>query len=230
MGISVAELASRYPVLYHMASYESWPSIEKYGLLSSAMLVQLFEVGAADRERLLTAQRRSSADLRHPLHGNVTLRDQKPLSATSLQRCLVDCDAASWYTLLNERVFFWLNKQRLHTLMSAKEYSGNPHVVLHVDALSLVAAYANSIELAHMNTGNTRPFAHPRGKTTFRSMVQYPYEDRRKKPDYSAIVELTVPGGVKDIRQYVTRVEHALMVEGEYRTLETLFVRPDHCV
>jgi hypothetical protein len=199
--------------------------IQKHGLLSSSRLVELFEVPEPRRTELLSTQRKHSEVICHPVHGTATLRDQKPLSAKNLARCLRDCDPANWYRILNERVFFWLDRERLITLMSAAEYASKTHTVLQIDSSGIVARYADRIELAHMNTGNTRPFPHPRGRDTFRSMQDYDYEHRRKLADYSSVVELTVIGGVNDIQKDVTRVEHASMAKGVYETMEVLFAK-----
>ena len=222
MSISVPELVKRYPVLYHMASFGSWPSVKRLGLLSTSALVDLFEVPEPRRTALLTTQRHNSELIQHPRYGKAFLRDQKPLSEKNLSRCLVDCDSPTWYRTLNERVFFWLNRDRLFTLMSAREYSGKPHVVLELETSTLLAHYQDQIELAHMNTGNTRPFPHPRGLSTFRSLAQYPYEARKRLGDYSAIVELTVLGGVPQVREHVRNVEHGVIRSGKYRTTERL--------
>ena len=58
----------------------------------------------------------------------------------------------------NERVFFWLYRDRLYTLMSAAEYAGKKHAILQVDSASLVRRHEARIELAHMNTGTLAPF------------------------------------------------------------------------
>jgi hypothetical protein len=223
MAIAAIQLVQRYPVLYHMASFGSWPLIRKHGLLSTAALLDLFEVSERAKNELLSAQRRESVAISHPVHGSAILRDQKPLSEKNLKRCLTDCDPDTWYTTLNERVFFWLNHDRLMTLMSASEYASKPHVILEVESAPLVSDYESEIELAPMNTGNTRPFPHPRGRSTFRKMSQYPYEGRHKLNDYSAIVELTVLRGVPNIRQYLRKVEHAQVVDGKYHSVESLY-------
>ena len=225
MGITPAELPARYPVLYHMASHGSWPSIQEHGLLSTLGLLNLYEVPEPSRTELLTSQRRKSVPLVHPVHGTAILRDQKPLSERNLARCLTDCNAATWYSILNQRVFFWLDRQRLMTLMSAAEYSGKLHTVIQADTAELVRRHGERIELAHMNTGNTRPFPHPRGRSTFRRMADYPYELRRRLPDYSAVVELTVMDGVPDLRDLAFKVEHAAEVDGRYEVSEVLFER-----
>jgi hypothetical protein len=97
--------------------------------------------------------------------------------------------------------------------------------VLHLDTRQLVDGYYGTIELAHMNTGNTLPMPHPRGRHTFRAMDDYEYERRRRLPDYSAVVELTVIDRVRDIHQHVLRVEHASSQEDVYQTVEVLFER-----
>jgi len=199
--------------------------ILKHGLLSTSKLIELFEVEEPRRTELLSTQRKNSETLHHPRHGTVTLRDQKPLSARNLARCLRDCDPSCWYRILNERVFFWLDYERLITLMSAGEYTGKSHTILQIASSGIVERYENQIELAHMNTGNTRPFPHPRGRDTFRLMKDYDYERRRRLANYSSVVELTVIGGVPDIQKDVQRVEHASIQKGVYATSEVLFER-----
>jgi hypothetical protein len=208
-----------------MASFGSWPSITKHGLLSTESLLDLFEVPEPRRIELLTTQRRTSVEITHPKHGKAVIRDQKPLSAKNLARCLKGCSAEEWYRTLNERLFFWLDRQRLYTFMSASEYIGKEHTVLQLDSASLVSKHDGRIMLAHMNTGNTRPYPHPRSPATFRSMNDYPYADRKRLPDYSAVVELTVMGGVPDAKDFVTRVEHASIAGSEYKPAEVLFTR-----
>jgi hypothetical protein len=225
VGITATELCKRYPVLYHMASFGSWPSIAKHGLLSTESLLDLFEVPEPRRTDLLTKQRRTSVEITHPKHGRAVIRDQKPLSAENLARCLNGCSAEEWYRTLNERIFFWLGRERLYTLMSAAEYVGKKHTVLQLDSASLVCKYEARITLAHMNTGNTRPYPHPRSPATFRSMNDYPYAERKRLPDYSAVVELTVMGGVPDAKDFVTRVEHASIASSKYKPAELLFTR-----
>jgi hypothetical protein len=208
-----------------MASFGSWPSITRHGLLSTESLLDLFEIPEPRRTELLTTQRRASVEITHPRHGKAILRDQKPLSAKNLARCLKGCSAQEWYRTLNERLFFWLDRERLYTLMSASEYVGKKHTVLQLDSASLLRRYESSIMLAHMNTGNTRPYPHPRSPATFRSMNEYPYAERRRLSDYSAVVELTVMQGVPDAKDFVTRVEHASIAGGKYKLADVLFTR-----
>jgi hypothetical protein len=140
-----------------------------------------------------------------------------------LVRCLKGCTPEEWYRALNERLFFWLDRERLYTFMSAAEYVGKKHTVLQLDSASLVSKYETRIMLAHMNTGNARPYPHPRSPATFRSMSDYPYEKRKRLPDHSAVVELAFMAGVPDVKDLVTRVEHASIADGKYKSAEILF-------
>ena len=50
-------LASRYPVLFHMAESGSWESIRECGLLSTSALLDLFEVEGGERITIESTRR-----------------------------------------------------------------------------------------------------------------------------------------------------------------------------
>jgi len=77
------------------------------------------------------------------------------------------------------------------------------HVVLTLDTLRLATDFQQSITLAPMNTGNTRPYAHRRGLLTFSRMSEYPFGKRLRRPLYYTVVELAVEAGVRNIMDYV---------------------------
>lgn len=206
MGVTASELSEYYPRLYHMAEGGSWESIQRHGLLSTEALVDLFEIPSADRDAILTHQRTKCITIRHPQYGEAVIRDQKPLNRAKLESCLQDCSFEEWLQMLNSRVFFWLTKERLQTLMCAREYCGRPHVVLVLDTRRVAEDHADKLTLAPMNTGSTQPFAHPRGLSTFRRMADYPFEKRLPRGPYYRAVELAVPAGVGNITDYVTEV------------------------
>lgn len=204
MGVTPAELASHYPRLYHMAERGSWGGIQRHGLLSTESLLDLFDVPPVDRERILGRQRTASVMIEHPDLGKAIIRDQKPLNRRKLEGCLKDCSFQEWLRMLNSRVFFWLCEDRLQTLMCAREYCRATHVVLTLDTLRLATDLQESVTLAPMNTGNTRPFAHSRGLSTFSSMAEYPFRERLRRGRYYTVVELAVRDGVRNIMDYVT--------------------------
>ena len=226
MGIAPSQLIERYPVLYHMAFPNSWPSMQQLGLLSSSALVELFEVPEPRRTTLLTSQRRGTETFLHAIHGSASLRDQKPLSEKNLTRCLIDCSPSDWYRILNERVFFWLNRDRLLTLMSAAEYAGEPHTVLELDTAGLLSQYLDRIELAHMNTGNTRPFAHPRGASTFRTLKSYPYGVGDASATTTQSSNLLCFRECPTSRTMFLKVDFATVDRGQYKTIEEIYRRP----
>jgi uncharacterized protein DUF7002 len=127
--------------------------------------------------------------------------------------------------MLNTRVFFWLTAERLKTLMCAREYRAQTHLVLTLDTLRLSTRHRDNITLAPMNTGNTQPFAHRRGLRTFRRMVDYPFAQRLRLGPYYTVVELAVDHGVPNVMDYV--IEAALMrcsacSKQEKRNIETV--------
>ncbi len=203
MGVTSAELAKHYPRLYHMADGASWASIQRHGLLSTSVLLDLFEVRPAERPPILAQQRTKSIAIKHSVHGSAVIRDQKPLNRAKLEGCLINCSFQQWLDMLNSRVFFWLCKERLQTLMCAGEYCDQKHVVLVLDTARLATDFQDHITLAPMNTGNTRPFAHKRSLSTFSSMVDYPFEQRLKRGLYYTVVELAVEGGVANVMDYL---------------------------
>lgn len=206
MGVTPARLAEYYPRLYHMAHSESWGGLQRNGLLCTHALVGLFEVCAEEREAILCRQRLKSIPIQHRLHGKAVIRDQKPLIRSKLEPALDGCSFEQWLEMLNSRVFFWLTKERLRTLMCAGQYCAENHVVLTLDTFRVATDFLSKITLAPMNTGNTRPFAHRRGLHTFHRMAEYPFEARLGRGLYNAVVELAVEHGVPNIMEYVTEV------------------------
>ena len=131
------------------------------------------------------------------------------MADASLRRCLSDSLTPSdWYRMLNARVFFWLTEERLRRLLKAGSYASSSHDVLAVETRPLIKHYHESITLAPINTGNTRPYPQPRGRATFSSIEDYPYgawATKRKGKD--PVVELAVMGGIIDIERFTIDVK-----------------------
>lgn len=209
-----ASLIAQYPTVYHMAEEQAWPSIQRYGLLPTRDLVDLFEPDAASRAALLNGARPRSVPLHHPVHGTVTVRDQGPLKF--LPDCLTDGTTPQQYLdALNARVYFWANLERLSRLLGARRYRSAPQVVLHVNTDLLVARHGRAIELAPYNTGSLHvPNLPKRGADVFQPIADYPHDQWRRRRGRSgdALVEVTVAGPVTDIAELTDRVE--LWVDG----------------
>ena len=204
-----------------MAERGSWPSIQRYGLRSTAALLDLFEVAGPEREAILHRHRPSGVMLTHPVHGSAVVRDQKPMSDSALRRCLTGRMApADWYALLNGKVFFWLTRARLLRLLGGRAYRGMEHEVLEIDAAALVGAYRAWIMLSPINSGATFALGpKPRGADTFRTIGDYDFafwNERRPTPD--SVVELTVDYAVPDVARFVRRVV-VMRGEAEFGTV-----------
>jgi hypothetical protein len=197
-------IADRWPHLFHMAEAGSWPMIQRYGLLSTTALLDLFEVDGSARTGLETKRRVDSVEIRHPVHGTATIRDNKPINETVLRRTLVGMSEPAWYRTLNGRVFFWLTTERLDRLRDAPPYRNRAHDILTIDTAGLLSRHGARVELAGINSGAVHPGArNSRGADTFRRIADYPWASRRSR---ERVVELTVPYSVPDIADHVVDV------------------------
>jgi hypothetical protein len=205
--MTLDELITDFPRLYHMAEGGSWEGISTHGLLSTAAILDLFETPPQQRAKIETCHRPVSVSIKHPKHGLAVIRDQKPMSDSGLNRCLSGSTPAEWYKCLNGKVFLWLSQDRLHRLLKAQLYRQKIHDVLTLDTRTLVEKYSGQILLSPMNSGCTTPFPHPRDSSTFKSISEYPYRERRRtRSKNNALVELTVEYSVPDILSYVIQV------------------------
>ncbi len=127
---------------------------------------------------------------------------------SKLRKALVNCTPQEWCQLLNRKVFFWPTTERLGTHMSARENRGKTHLVLTVDSYRLAMAYESKITLCPLNSGDTVPFAHNRGKNSLMQMSEYPFRERLARGPYYAVVELAVDMGVPDIFDFVVSADY----------------------
>jgi len=205
------ELIRLYPRLFHMAADGSWPSIERHGLLSATALVEKWDVSTADaRSSLLDQVRVESTIIEHAAYGSAIVRDQKPIHEESLSEVLIDMTIPEWLAELNSRVFFFVQEERMSTLMNARSYRKDAHTIITIDTASFVAAHELDIELCAINSGFAQRHSKAaRGRDTFKSIGEYRHP-KRDLPRLSAkwdIAELCIRGGVLDIADHVTRVD-----------------------
>lgn len=214
------DLAELYPRLYHMAEEGTWPSIRRVGLLSTSALLDRFEINGKQRNAIERTRRPESVRLTHAKHGTAVIRDQKPMSESALQKCLQGLSAPEWYEVLNSRVFFWLSRDRLVTLLKARAYRGKTHCVLTVDTRALLDVHWAKVTLSPINSGSTVYNPQPRGTSTFTAIEDYPFDHwRKKRGRKKAVVELAVDYSVPEIREFTVHVAH--MRNGA--EIETLF-------
>ena len=127
-----------------------------------------------------------------------------------LRKALVDCTPQEWCQLLNSKVFFWPTVERLSRHMSARENRGKKHLVLTVDSYRLALAYENKITLCALNSGNTIPFAHKRGKNSLMQMSDYPFRERLARGLYYTVVELAVDTAVPDVIDFIVSADYMI--------------------
>lgn len=199
-----SELVDRYPRLYHMAHKDAWAGIEAHGLLSTSALLDLFEYSGPEREAIESTRRPESVVITHPVYGRAVVRDNKPISDSALASCLVGIDAASYYRLLNSQVFFWPSEERLETLLGARAYRNDAHLVLTIDTSALVKAHTEDIALTTINSGATVYRAAPRGTFTFTLLRDFDFGASRRVRGERAIAEIAVREGVSDILKATT--------------------------
>jgi hypothetical protein len=199
------DLLKYFPRLWHMAEDGSWESIKKHGLLSTSKLLDLYDVQGTQRKALESERRPDSVKLGAHGHDGATVRDNKPMTASALEKCLTpDITPTEWFELLNRRAFFWLSRERLRRLLNARAYRERPQTVLTVDTAKLVAAHRDRIELSPINSGSTIYKPQPRGGQTFQSIDKYPFDERRKtRTPMASVAELVVLDGVPDIANHL---------------------------
>jgi hypothetical protein len=203
--MNIENLIARYPRLYHMAEADSWPSIRKFGLLSTNEVVRRSGLAGKAAAAIRRGHRASKIPVAVAGIGNIVLRDQKPMEPGRLEKALVDGTSTSeWYELINSRVFFWVQEPRLLRLLKARGYGTLEHDVLTLDTAPFLKAYAEKVWLCRMNSGNTWPMPHARGRDDFKRIPDYAANSRGNPK--KEVVELTVDDQVVDIAKYVINV------------------------
>lgn len=149
------------PVVYHLAEAVNWPSIERSGLLSTQALLET--AGVSDEERRCIEQQHRNESMILP--NGAVIRDQRPMPPAALERCLHDMTPAQWYALLNSKVFFWLDVDRLNRMRRAS--GKRAQVVMIIDTERLLAHHSERVALTPINTGNARRRPARRGLQTF---------------------------------------------------------------
>lgn len=201
----VEDVIRQYPRIFHMAEADTWSSIRRHGLLSTEEVLLRSDLERSEIERLLCSQRPDKATVRVKQVGEVVLRDQKPMAESRLKKALAPgLTVQEWYRLINARVFFWAQEHRLLGLLNASAYRQLEHDVLIVDTASILSAHADEAWLCHMNSGNTFPVPHPRGRDAFKRIADYPAKSNGAP--MKEVVEITFDKHVLDIAAHVLEV------------------------
>jgi hypothetical protein len=117
-----------------------------------------------------------------------------------LRKCLPDgLTPEDWYRIMNGKVFLWPKAETVTTLLNAAPYRDRAHVVLVLEAASLLADGQHRITVSHINSGNARRRPALRGLDTF---VPATSNDLPKR-----IAEVAVDYAITDVMSHVDRIE-----------------------
>ena len=197
--------------IYHLAEAVNWPSIQLHGLLSTSALLDLAGLPEKERDRYEQQHRHGHAEL---LHNSIQIRDQKPMPVQALERCLVGLTPSEWYRLLNRKVFFWLDVDRLNRQRRACE--PRAQIVLIVATAQLLSRHADRVSLCPVNSGNARRKPALRGRSTFVPYAEWLESGwsseamglgTRRRATRHRPVELTVEGTIPDIMECLVDVQ-----------------------
>ena len=208
--MTVERFIEAYPRLYHMAAAGAWPSIARYGLLSTTAVLDLVGVSPEERMRLEASRRPESVELVSSSGDRFVIRDQKPLSLAKLGRCLVDMTVGEWLLTLNRKVFMWPTRARCERLVAARAYRDSKHTVVELDTAALVERHGDDLTLSPINSGSVLYDPPLRGSKTFLSIDRYPFEERRRQRGSAhAVAEVAVEYGIPDVLEVMTSVYEA---------------------
>jgi hypothetical protein len=211
MAIFRQEKRKVQPFIYHLADTENWPSIQQHGLLSTCALLD--RIGM-ERSRRAAVERQHRPS-RTVLPTGFIIRDQRPMPPAALRRCLVGLTASQWYELLNSKVFFWCDAERLNRQRAACRTI--PQVVLKLASERVLHRYAAQTALTPINTGHARRRPAQRGAATFVPygvwaasawMSEATALGTRPRPHRHPPVELTVTYSVPDVMDFVVSIHH----------------------
>ncbi len=195
--------------IYHLTHVANWPSIQCHGLLSAQALLDLAGIDREEQLRINQQQRLTQL----VLPNGTLINDQKPMPPSALERCLRGMTPSQWYALLNSKVFFWFDIERLNRIR--KLLVATPQIVMIIDAQRLLTRYGESAALSPFNTGNARRQPALRGPSTFvpyTTWLQTGWASEtdalgtRPRPKSLQPVELTIAGSVPDIMNFVVDV------------------------
>lgn len=144
------------------------------------------------------------------LPSGALIRDQSPMPPAALARCLdLGLTPQDWYDLVNGKVYFWLDQDRLARHMAA--CARRPQVLVTIDLAKLAARHGARAFVTPFNVGNARRRPAPRGRRSFVPLAAW-LETRWKtealpgsaaRAPSHAPAELAIDGAVADIMDLV---------------------------
>jgi hypothetical protein len=196
---------------FHIAEAENWNSIRRTGLHSTAALIARDGLSAAAAQPFATYR---GQGMRLP--SGAVIRDQCPMPPSALMRCLdAGLTPQTWYDLVNSKVFFWLQAERLDRHLAACR--ARPQIVVAVDLRELLRRYRDSAFVTPFNVGNARRRPASRGHRTFvplgvwldnRWATEAPPGARARARNHPP-AEMAIEGSVPDLMEFVLEARPA---------------------
>lgn len=190
---------------FHIADAENWDSIRRGGLHSTAVLIARDGLGAEEARPFASYRRHGMR-----LPSGALIRDQCPMPPAALTRCLdAGLTPQAWYDLVNAKVFFWLQPERLDRHLAACR--ARPQIVVAVDLRGLLRRYRQSAFVTPFNVGNARRRPATRGLRTFVPLAVW-FESRwqteappggRARARNHPPAEMAIEGSVPDLMEFV---------------------------
>jgi hypothetical protein len=187
---------------YHLVDERNWASVQAHGLLSTRRLA------AASGYDLQQLRLHRAKGLTLP--SGVRIRDQSPMPPAVLGKYLQDgLSPEDWYDLLNSKVFFWLDSDRLNRQRRACGEARQR--VLVIDAARMLEKHGSRAAVTPINTRNAMRAAAPRGLSTFVPWLRWTLDGWEfekvgrtvSRPANHRPVELTIEDAVEDIMDHV---------------------------
>jgi hypothetical protein len=197
-----SDLAAVAPQLFHLTAGDAWESIQEHGLRSATWLVRAQSLDEERATALLTAPREAIEVIGDPADplGHATLRDQKPLTLSKLERLVEGITPENYIRLINDRVYFYMKPADVERVRGVRDAEGQPQLLLTLDSRRLLADYQGSVRVAKINTGATIGMQGRRGPRTWLAIDKFPGRATEVK-------EFTVLDGISDVTPYLVSAE-----------------------
>lgn len=191
--------------VFHLADAENWRSIQRRGLYSTIELIR--QAGLLEHEARVFRDYRAE---RMRLPSGALIRDQRPMPPSSLQKCLQEgLTPRDWYDLVNAKVFFWIDQDRLDRHVAA--CAGRSQMLITVDSRRLLERYGDAAFVTPFNVGNARRRPAPRGMRSFVPwkawmVTRWKSEAitaRPSRPPSHPPAELAIEGSIPDLAEFV---------------------------
>ena len=189
--MDVSHFTRLFPTLYHLTFAANLEGLRTHGLHSTASLAELHQLLPAERQGTVLERRRAIQTFTST-QGSATLRDQHTATEALMKSCLVQVSIPDWLALLNAKVFFFLELERMQRMKQS--YADYPQLLLRTDSRALLERYAEHVSLSRINTGSFIRRPTPRGRNSFIPLADYAFKKKRDTP-----AELTLDCALPDV-------------------------------